>query len=90
MRYRSSHNGGRPFAKPHLLDKDVRGGKAKATLPKLSQTEAKRRTLQVLVNVQDILSGGREIVAKQITEAINKAVAGDFKPQSSQGDLLPG
>ena len=60
IRNRSSHNRGRPFAKPQIFDIDLKE-RAKDGLGRLGTLAQKRNSLQATVKIEGLLSKGREL-----------------------------
>ena len=89
MRYRASNKGGRPFAKPQLLDKDIDSLKTNASTAKASQAGQERRKLLVTISIQSLAAAGRESIANKIVEALADGIH-TYAVRTSPGDLNEG
>ena len=89
MRYRATNKGGRPFAKPQLLDKDIQAMKTRASASKPSQVEQERRNLLATITMQSVEAAGRDEIAGKIMGVLKGADQG-YVHKSSPGELAEG
>ena len=87
MKFRPSF-GGRPFAKIQVLDKTAQGFKARAAAQTMGKTEEERRSLNVTINIQDLISTGKDNIGRDIMQALNSKAMNTYDTERAEGGEL--